>query len=106
MFLDYPKISATNSETEPDRIERLSRVYGYAAGLADLDHNSECIEKLAKLHDHKGTLMVIWHAAPTSKEIGYFLRAWQSRMGDESSQVEHAIMINETPQRVADTASE
>ncbi|MFZ6691655.1 hypothetical protein [Undibacterium sp. SXout20W] len=106
MFLDYPKISATNSETEPDRLDRLSRVYGYAAGLADLDHNTECIEKLAKLHDHKGTLMVIWHVAPTSAEIGYFLRAWQSRMGDGSSQVEHALMINETPQRAADNESE
>jgi len=106
MFLDYPKISATNSETEPDRLERLSRVYGYAAGLADMDHNTTCIEKLAKLHDHKGTLMVIWHTTPTSQEIGYFLRAWQSRMGDESSRVEHALMINESPQRSEASESE
>ena len=104
MFLDYPKISATNSETEPDRIERLSRVYGYAAGLADLDGNTTCIEKLAKLHDHKGTLMVIWHVAPTSQEIGYFLRAWQSRIGDESTQVEHSLMISESAQRAGDAS--
>jgi hypothetical protein len=98
MYLDHPKISATNSETEPDRIERLSRVYGYAIGLADVDGNTECITKLAKVHDHKGTLMVIWYDEPTKKEKSYFLRAWQSRIGDESSQVEHALMLQEKPQ--------
>ena len=36
MYLDHPKISATNSNTEPDRIERLNRVYGYALAVADL----------------------------------------------------------------------
>ena len=95
MYLDHPKISATNSETEPDRIERLSRVYGYAIGLADIDGNAECITKLAKIHDHKGTLMVIWYVAPTAAEKAYFVRAWNSRIGDESDLVEHALMLNE-----------
>ena len=35
MFLDHPTLTATNSVTEPDRIERLTRVYGYAVALAD-----------------------------------------------------------------------
>ncbi|MBC3935681.1 hypothetical protein H8K47_09950 [Undibacterium sp. CY7W] len=95
MYLDHPKISATNSETEPDRIERLSRVYGYAIGLADVDGNTVCITKIAKIHDHKGVLMVIWYEAPTTQEKSYFLRAWQSRVGDESTQVEHALMLQE-----------
>ena len=95
MYLDHPKISATNSETEPDRIERLSRVYGYAMGLADIDGNTACITKLAKIHDHKGTLMVIWYEAPTQKEKAYFVRAWNSRIGDETEIVEHALMLNE-----------
>ncbi|BBB59429.1 hypothetical protein ACO0LL_15710 [Undibacterium sp. TC4M20W] len=95
MYLDHPKISATNSETEPDRIERLSRVYGYAMGLADIDGNTVCITKLAKIHDHKGTLMVIWYDAPTQAEKNYFVRAWNSRIGDETEIVEHALMLNE-----------
>lgn len=95
MYLDHPKISATNSETEPDRIERLSRVYGYAMGLADIDGNTACITKLAKIHDHKGTLMVIWYDAPTAVEKSYFVRAWNSRIGDETEIVEHALMLNE-----------
>jgi hypothetical protein len=93
MFLDHAKISATHSETEPDRIERLNRVYGYAIALADADGNTECITKLAKIHDHKGTLMVIWHAAPTEFERIYFVKAWKSKVGDESTSVEHALML-------------
>jgi len=93
MFLDHAKISATHSETEPDRIERLNRVYGYAIALADADGNTECITKLAKIHDHKGTLMVIWHAAPTEFERIYFVKAWKSKIGDESTSVEHALML-------------
>ncbi|MDB5749153.1 MAG: hypothetical protein JWP72_4001, partial [Massilia sp.] len=30
MFLDHPSITATDSQSEPERIERLNRVYGYA----------------------------------------------------------------------------
>ncbi|CAN5737217.1 hypothetical protein BH11PSE12_BH11PSE12_03750 [soil metagenome] len=97
MYLDHAKISATHSETEPDRLERLFRVYGYAIALADVDHNAECIVKLAKLHDHKGTLMVIWHEAPTEREKTYFLKAWRSKVGDESAQVEHALMLHDVP---------
>ncbi|MFC0349076.1 hypothetical protein [Undibacterium danionis] len=96
MFLDHAKISATHSETEPDRIERLNRVYGYAIALADADGNTECITKLAKIHDHKGTLMVIWHAAPTEFERIYFVKAWKSKIGDESTSVEHALMLLDT----------
>lgn len=96
MFLDHAKISATHSETEPDRLERLNRVYGYAIALADADDNVECITKLAKIHDHKGTLMVIWHSPPTELERIYFLKAWKSKVGDESTHVEHALMLHES----------
>ncbi|GAB3381549.1 hypothetical protein [Massilia agri] len=41
------------------------------------------------MHDHKGTLIVFWHAPPTSEEQDYFLRAWASKVGDGSSLVEH-----------------
>jgi len=95
MYLDHPKISATNSDSEPDRLERLWRIYGYAIGMADMDRNAECIDKIAKLHDHKGTLMVIWHSAPSPREKQYFFRAWQSQIGDESTHVEHALMLAE-----------
>jgi hypothetical protein len=52
MFLDHPALTATNSMTGPDRIERRARVYGYAMALADA-------------------------------------RAWASKVGDGSSNVEH-----------------
>lgn len=92
MYLDHPAISATNGDTEPDRIERLNRVYGYAIGLADSDGNPDCITKLARVHDHKGTLVVTWNTAPSAPEKAYFARAWQSLVGDRSTNVTHDIL--------------
>lgn len=91
MYLDHPTITATNSDTEVDRVERLNRVYGYAIGLADLAGNTTCIDKLARLHDHKGNLIVQWHTAPTAQEEGYFKHAWKSLIGDESERVTHQV---------------
>ena len=90
MFLDHPTITATNSLTEPDRIERLTRVYGYAAALADVSGTGEgFIEKFSQLHDHKGTLIVFWSAQPSEAEKAFFVRAWASKVGDGSTNVEH-----------------
>lgn len=91
MFLDHPSITATNSLTEPDRIERLTRVYGYVAALADVEGNASLIEKISQIHDHKGTLIIFWLVAPSDTEKSYFLRAWQSKIGDGSDHVEHEI---------------
>jgi hypothetical protein len=89
MFLDHPTITATNSQTEPDRIERLDRVYGYAMALADVDGNPAFIDKLTQIHDHKGTLIVFWQSEPTGAERDYFARAWASRIGDGTTAVVH-----------------
>ena len=90
MFLDHPTITATNSLTEPDRIERLTRVYGYAVALADAGGMGEgFIEKFSQLHDHKGTLIVFWGDTPSEAEKDFFKRAWASKIGDGSSNVEH-----------------
>jgi hypothetical protein len=91
MYLDHPKITATKSDTEPDRIERINRVYGYAVGLADYFGNTGFIEKISQIHDHKGNLIIVWGAKPTNEEKSYFLRAWKSKVGDETSHVEHQI---------------
>ncbi|UGQ48012.1 hypothetical protein [Massilia endophytica] len=91
MFLDHPTITATNSLTEPDRLERLTRVYGYVAALADLAGHQHLIEKISQLHDHKGTLIVFWHDAPTEEEKALFVQGWASRMGDGSTNVEHEV---------------
>ncbi len=91
MYLDHPALTATNADTEPDRIERLNRVYGYAIGQADADANSDCINRLMGLHDHKGTLIVTWHVAPSAPEKTYFARAWRSLVGDRSDNVAHEV---------------
>lgn len=88
MFPDHPTITATDSLTEPDRIERLARVYGYAMALADSDGCAGFLDKLNQLHDHKGTLIVFWNDVPSAAEQGYFARAWASRAGGGGA-VEH-----------------
>ena len=89
MFLDHPTITATNSLTEPDRIERLNRVYGYALALADSEGNAGFVERLTQLHDHKGTLIVFWNEAPGEHDRSCWERAWASRVGDGTLNVEH-----------------
>ena len=92
MFLDHPSITATNSFTEPDRLERLHRVYGYAVALADAIELKEFIFKVSRIHDHRGTLIVFWHVVPGADEKSFFMKAWQSNIGDGSSNVEHEIL--------------
>jgi hypothetical protein len=89
MFLDHPTITATNSQSEPDRIERLNRVYGYAMALADSSGRAGFVEKLTQLHDHKGTLIVFWNDAPHDAEKEFFVQAWSSKVGDGTASVEH-----------------
>lgn len=91
MYLDHPKISATNSGTEHDRIERLNRVYGYAVALADVAGDNQFLGRFSHLHDHKGTLIVVWFEEPTEAQKQFFVRAWQSKIGDESDTVEHEL---------------
>jgi hypothetical protein len=91
MFLDHPTITATNSLTEPDRLERLSRVYGYVMALADRSASDRFIEKVTQIHDHKGTLIVFWSDPPSEAEKQYFANAWASKIGDGSSNVEHEV---------------
>ena len=89
MFLDHPTITATNSALEPDRIERLNRVYGYPMPLADSAGNAQFVDKLTQLHDHKGTLIVFWSEVPSEAERAIFASAWASKVGDGTEQVEH-----------------
>jgi len=91
MFLDHPTITATNSFTEPDRIERLTRVYGYVMALADVAGAEGFIEKVSQIHDHKGTLIVFWNDAPSEDEKEFFVKAWASKVGDGSTNVEHEV---------------
>lgn len=91
MYLDHPVITATHSVTEPDRIERLNRVYGYMIGEADDDDNRAFIKKLAQLHDDRGTMTVFWFEPLTDKEKQYCVKAWQSLVGDGSANVEFSM---------------
>lgn len=92
MYLDHPFITAFNGDTEPDRLERLNRVYGYVVGQADLSSNKNCITKIHSLHDDKGKLYVSWKEEPTEQERTFIARAWMSQIGDESTNVVHQLV--------------
>ena len=62
-----------------------------AAKLSDIAGKSGFIEKFSQIHDHKGTLIVFWHDAPTEDEKEFFAKAWASKIGDGSSNVEHEV---------------
>ena len=91
MFLDHPIITATSASTEPDRIERLNRIYGYVAALADQAGATEMITRVEQIHDHRGTLMVVWRVQPDPSEKSFFQKAWNSKLGDSSGKVEHEV---------------
>ena len=97
MFLDHPIITATSASTEPDRIERLNRIYGYVAALADQAGATEMITRIEQIHDHKGTLMIVWRAPPSASEQSYFQKAWNSKLGDSSGKVEHEVKSLSAP---------
>lgn len=101
MYLDHPIITATHSLTEPDRIERLNRVYGYMVGEADDDKNPHFIQKLAQLHDDRGTMTVFWHEPLTDKEKQYCINAWMSLVGDGTSNVAFAMNPPKPHERTA-----
>jgi hypothetical protein len=94
MYLDHPTITATNGDTEPDRLDRLNRVYGYVIGQADITDDKNCIGKIANLHDDKGTLYVSWRVQPTDQERNFFSRAWRSQIGDETTHVVHQLILD------------
>jgi hypothetical protein len=91
MYLDHPIITATHSMTEPDRLERLNRVYGYIVGVADQLNDKTLITKLGQLHDDKGTLTVFWNDPLTEDEKKICIKAWQSLVGDGSTNVQFSI---------------
>ena len=60
------KLTATNQDLEPDRIERLNNV---------LD-NAFDGSKVVSMHDHKGSLVVTWDYQPTTAELKLIKDAW------------------------------
>ena len=58
-------------------------------GLTHHQGDKEKIEKVTQIHDHKGTLIVFWNAAPSDEEKEFFAQAWASKIGDGSRNVEH-----------------
>lgn len=90
MYQNEIEVTAYNSETEGHRLIRIERVIGYLSAMAEYYGNDCLLEKIAKLHDHKGTLTVTWRKNPTVGEKEFVSKAWRSRIGDGADNVEHS----------------
>ena len=88
-------IRLTGSPEEDHRIPRLNQVIGYVQALEDLRKNDFdlLLNKVGELKDHKGILTVYWTEIPQETEKNIFEKAWSSRVGDGSDNVEHEIFM-------------
>lgn len=73
------------------RLNRLNQVIGFVAALADHYGNKRLLGKVSHLYDHKGDLTVTWKKQPTDGEKEFFLKAWESRIGDGAGNVVHEV---------------
>jgi hypothetical protein len=89
MYGDHIALTATRSDEEPHRIDRLNRVIGYVCAASELRGDYKLLSKVEALHDHKGALTVRWSDRPTEEEKRHFSGAWQSAIGDGDDNVEH-----------------
>ncbi|MFZ3194568.1 MAG: hypothetical protein WA154_15360 [Moraxellaceae bacterium] len=88
MYQDEITVTASNSVTELERIPRINRVIGYLCALSEIDGNLNFLSKIKELSDEKGTLIVTWHTQPSAVEQGYVSKAWKSKIGDGSDNIE------------------
>lgn len=97
-------LSANREDEEPWRITRLNQCIGCIRGMEGITTDtgkrqpvtgdpipSSVLAKVAKLHDHKGTLTVTWHTPPALEEGKMFNAVWGTGdIGDgNESGVEH-----------------
>ena len=84
------EVTANRSDEEPGRLIRLERILGYVHGLACHYGNSDLLDKVVSVHDHKGDLTVVWREKPADGEMEFFNKAWRDGIiGDDWGPIEH-----------------
>jgi len=66
IYSDHIELTADVEESH--KFQRLQRVIGYVQSLADYYGNKQILDKISKLHDHKGTMTVFWKEQPTDRD--------------------------------------
>ena len=94
-------ITATNSDTEPGRVERLLDVLAIVHALLDrnvidmADEDKEegtytaFVKALVSIHDDKGSLIVTWRRTPSQRWKDAFKTAWEANC---EHVVQHAVI--------------
>jgi hypothetical protein len=92
MYHEQIELSGSGGPGEVEgRLTRLQRVIGYVCALADHTANESVLDKVAALNDHKGEMNVRWKVAPTAGEKEFFVKAWESVIGDGCDTVVHEV---------------
>ena len=84
-----PIFTATNSKTEPFRIDRLKYVYMFLSNSL----NESNLKRIDELNDHKGFLTVYWNDVPSESEIEIVEESWEAQ-NELSSNIKHSIARN------------
>lgn len=74
------------------RIERLQQVVKYIYATGEVAGCTGIMAKIAKVDDHKGRLTAVWKAKPTDLECWLVKGAWESPVGDGSTNVLHEVV--------------
>ena len=76
-------------DSDDFRLPRLQRIIGFVQAKSEHYGNTNLLEKVSKLHDHKGTLTIHWAIRPSLGEEAFFKEAWCSIIGDGFDNVIH-----------------
>ena len=93
MYHGQIKVTASDANRgEAWRLDRLSRVIGYVGALADHFGNRDVLDKVENIHDHEGQLTIAWKQSPLAGEREFFVKAWESKIGDGADNVDHVLL--------------
>jgi len=87
------ELTANPEEVVRDfRINRLHRILGYVQAVSDNLKRPDTLKKIARLHDHNGTLTVYWKEGYELQEEFMFEKAWESIIGEGSTNIFHEVL--------------
>jgi len=87
--IKIPKLTASNAELEPWRIQRLKRIVGELNSFVYNHYKLNLMNKLLCLHDDNGTLKITWSSDPTLAERTVVREVWSETAQSEDYRVHH-----------------
>lgn len=87
--IQIPKLSASNSDAEPWRIQRLNQIVGKLNSFSYNRYKYDLLAKLKQLHDENDALQITWSSKPSAAERAVTAHLWTEVSESESALVSH-----------------